>query len=63
MMNLPLAQEYLDGAHDLCDSDPLLLNELGVLAYHQDQSVHALSDESSSDHSTYRLDIPDLTAQ
>ena len=39
MMNLPLAQEYFDGAHDLCDSDPLLLNEMGVLAHDQNQSV------------------------
>ncbi|KAF8339828.1 uncharacterized protein EI90DRAFT_3037909 [Cantharellus anzutake] len=42
MMNLPLAQEYLEGAYDLCDSDPLLLNEMGVLASHQNQTQRAV---------------------
>ena len=34
--NLSLAMEYLNTAHQLCDTDPLLLNELGVVFYHQD---------------------------
>jgi len=35
--NLTLAQEYLNAAHALCQTDPLLLNELGVVFYHLDQ--------------------------
>ncbi|KAF9507486.1 hypothetical protein BS47DRAFT_1321216 [Hydnum rufescens UP504] len=34
MFNFPLAGEYLDAGLQMCDSDPLLFNELGVLAYH-----------------------------
>jgi anaphase-promoting complex subunit 6 len=34
--NLRLAREYLKCAWDLCQSDPLLLNELGVVYYHED---------------------------
>ncbi|MCJ1245620.1 anaphase promoting complex subunit cdc16 [Trapelia coarctata] len=34
--NLTLAQEYLNAAHGLCQTDPLLLNELGVVFYHID---------------------------
>ena len=33
--NLALAAEYLAAAHALCPDDPLLLNELGVVAYHR----------------------------
>lgn len=32
--NLALAREYLNSAYALCDSDPLLLNEMGIAAYH-----------------------------
>lgn len=41
--NLTLAHEYLTTAHNLCRTDPLLLNELGVVFYHLDhlaESVH-----------------------
>ena len=41
MFNFPLAEEYLDAAFSMCDSDPLLLNELGVLAYHLEKYVSA----------------------
>lgn len=34
--NLTLAHEYLLAAHEICQTDPLLLNELGVVFYHQD---------------------------
>ncbi|KAI9685143.1 MAG: anaphase promoting complex subunit cdc16 [Bathelium mastoideum] len=34
--NLPLAKEHLNTAYDFCKTDPLLLNELGVVFYHQD---------------------------
>lgn len=35
--NMTLAQEYLNAAHQLCQTDPLLLNELGVVFYHLDR--------------------------
>ena len=34
--NLTLADEYLKTAFALCKTDPLLLNEMGVVFYHQD---------------------------
>lgn len=34
--NLTLADEYLKTAYGLCKTDPLLLNEMGVVFYHQD---------------------------
>ncbi|KAI9779806.1 MAG: anaphase promoting complex subunit cdc16, partial [Candelina submexicana] len=34
--NMTLADEYLKTAYNLCNTDPLLLNELGVVFYHQD---------------------------
>ena len=34
--NLALADEYLKTAFALCKTDPLLLNEMGVVFYHQD---------------------------
>ncbi|KAI5792814.1 hypothetical protein FPQ18DRAFT_258865 [Pyronema domesticum] len=34
--NVTLADEYLNTAFNLCKSDPLLLNELGVVFYHKD---------------------------
>ena len=34
--NLVLANEYLRMALQLCDTDPLLLNEIGVVLYHSD---------------------------
>ena len=35
LYNIALAEEHLQAAYSMCDSDPLLLNELGVLAYHK----------------------------
>jgi anaphase-promoting complex subunit 6 len=34
--NLTIAREYLTAAYDLCDRDPALLNEIGVVAYLED---------------------------
>ncbi|KAF2651282.1 TPR-like protein [Lophiostoma macrostomum CBS 122681] len=34
--NLSLAREYLDTAYSLCKEDALLLNEMGVVYYHDD---------------------------
>jgi tetratricopeptide (TPR) repeat protein len=35
--HVTLADEYLKTAYALCKTDPLLLNEMGVVFYHQDQ--------------------------
>lgn len=40
--NKTLAFEYLQAANALCDTDPLLLNELGVVFYHQDHLPDAI---------------------
>ena len=37
MSNLQMAQEYLLASHYICNADPLLLNELGVLYFHKAQ--------------------------
>lgn len=50
LSNLPLAGEYFNAAFKICDSDPLLLNEMGVLAYHTEKSVYYRSVPS---HFTY----------
>ncbi|MCJ1473532.1 anaphase promoting complex subunit cdc16 [Lambiella insularis] len=41
--NMTLAQEYLNTAHQLCQTDPLLLNELGVVFYHLDHLAPAVT--------------------
>lgn len=41
--NMTLAREYLTAAHALCQTDPLLLNELGVVLYHLDQLSDAVN--------------------
>jgi anaphase-promoting complex subunit 6 len=40
--NLSLAREYLKTAYDLCETDPLLLNELGVVYYNEGQHHEAI---------------------
>ncbi|KAF2436915.1 cell division cycle protein-like protein [Tothia fuscella] len=40
--NLRLAKEYLKVAYDLCKEDPLLLNELGVVFYHEEEMERAI---------------------
>ena len=40
--NLQLAEEYLLQAHGICDTDPLLLNELGVAAFEKARYVEAV---------------------
>ena len=37
-----LAEESLNTAHELCDSDPLLHNERGVMAYNRGKYVISL---------------------
>lgn len=39
--NMALAEEFLRTAHGLCASDPLLLNEMGVVKFHQDRPREA----------------------
>ena len=42
LANLALAREYFRTAYQLCDRDPLLLNEMGIVAYNQDQLPDAV---------------------
>lgn len=39
--NMALAEEFLRTAHGLCATDPLLLNEMGVVKFHQDKPREA----------------------
>ncbi|KAJ3561738.1 hypothetical protein NPX13_g8829 [Xylaria arbuscula] len=39
--NMTLADEYLKTAYGLCKTDPLLLNEMGIVYYHQDRPQEA----------------------
>lgn len=41
--NMTLADEFLKTAYELCKTDPLLLNEMGVVFYHQDRLQHAVA--------------------
>jgi anaphase-promoting complex subunit 6 len=41
--NLSLAREYLNTAFSLCDTDPLLLNEMGIVAYHSTDLAVAIN--------------------
>ncbi|PHH74165.1 hypothetical protein CDD80_3279 [Ophiocordyceps camponoti-rufipedis] len=40
--NMTLADEFLKTAYGLCKTDPLLLNEMGVVKYHQDRPKEAV---------------------
>ena len=41
--NMTLADEFLKTAYGLCRTDPLLLNEMGVVFYHQDRLPEAVT--------------------
>lgn len=41
--NMTLAQEFLNAAYTLCSTDPLLLNEMGVVFYHMDHLPEAIT--------------------
>jgi anaphase-promoting complex subunit 6 len=41
--NMTLADEFLKTAYELCKTDPLLLNEMGVVFYHQDKLQNAIT--------------------
>ncbi|KAL3957461.1 hypothetical protein ACCO45_008039 [Purpureocillium lilacinum] len=40
--NMTLAEEFLKTAYGLCKTDPLLLNEMGIVKYHQDKPKEAV---------------------
>lgn len=40
--NMGLAEEFLKTAYGLCKTDPLLLNEMGIVKYHQDRPREAV---------------------
>ncbi|KHO00290.1 anaphase control protein cut9 [Metarhizium album ARSEF 1941] len=40
--NMALAEEFLKTAYGLCKTDPLLLNEMGIVKYHQDRPRDAV---------------------
>lgn len=40
--NIVLADEYLNTAYEMCNCDPLLLNELGVVCFHKGQLDEAI---------------------
>lgn len=42
LMNLTLAEEYLNTAKGICNEDPLATNELGVVAVHAGRYVDFL---------------------
>lgn len=41
MNNLNLAEEYLAALYHICNTDPLLLNELGVINFHRNNLIKA----------------------
>ncbi|KAK6199368.1 anaphase-promoting complex component [Scheffersomyces amazonensis] len=41
MNNLNLSEEYLLASYQICNSDPLLLNELGVISFHKNNLMKA----------------------
>ena len=45
--NMTLADEFLKTAYGLCKTDPLLLNEMGVVFYHQDRLEEIDSDSQA----------------
>ncbi|KAK3378251.1 putative CDC16 protein [Podospora didyma] len=58
MNNMTAAEEFLKTAYSLCKTDPLLLNEMGIVLYHQDRLKDAakmftqalrIADEMDSD--------------
>jgi anaphase-promoting complex subunit 6 len=42
MNNMTVAEEFLKTAYELCKTDPLLLNEMGIVHYHQDRLPDAV---------------------
>lgn len=62
LQNMTLAHEYLNAAYQLCQTDPLLLNELGVTFYHEEhieeainvfKSALTIAQETNADVSSY----------
>ncbi|KAF3770841.1 TPR-like protein [Cryphonectria parasitica EP155] len=42
MNNMTVAEEFLNTAYGLCTTDPLLLNEMGIVYYHQNRLPEAI---------------------
>lgn len=42
MNNMTVAEEFLNAAYGLCKTDPLLLNEMGIVYYHQNRLDEAV---------------------
>lgn len=42
MNNMTVAEEFLNTAYSLCKTDPLLLNEMGIVYYHQNRLNEAV---------------------
>lgn len=42
MNNMTVAEEFLNTAYNLCKTDPLLLNEMGIVYYHQNRLNEAV---------------------
>lgn len=55
MNNMTVAAEFLNTAHGLCKTDPLLLNEMGIVYYHQNRLKEAVQKFKES------LDIAETT--
>lgn len=43
MNNMTVAEEFLNTAYNLCKTDPLLLNEMGIVYYHQNRLNEAVN--------------------
>lgn len=54
--NLVIANEYLHTAYSICRTDPLLLNELGVVCYHKNELAKAEAYFKRADQASVKLD-------
>ncbi|CAN8095430.1 unnamed protein product [Discula destructiva] len=43
MNNMTVAEEFFNTAYELCSTDPLLLNEMGIVYYHQNRLKEAIA--------------------
>lgn len=43
MNNMTVAEEFFNSAYELCKTDPLLLNEMGIVYYHQNRLKEAVA--------------------
>ncbi|KAJ7429851.1 hypothetical protein B0H11DRAFT_1766350 [Mycena galericulata] len=57
LLNHKLANEALNAAHSMCDGDPLLLNELGVMAFNHKQVIALSMYERAAELFQHALDL------